>query len=125
MSSAYRYVNGIIDIQAEALYRRHMVDDKDPRIITPIPKLLLTRIDDYRFENRLPSRSEAIRRLIEAGLSKASTATPSGGGESGEPDKPAGSVAPAPKKPTERKAEPAAPLSKEAQIRALREQGAR
>jgi hypothetical protein len=52
-------------------------------------------------------------------------AKPSGGGESGEPDKPAGSVAPAPKKPTERKAEPAPPISKEAQIRALREQGAR
>jgi hypothetical protein len=32
---------------------------------------------------------------------------------------------PRPKKPTERRAEPAAPLSKEAQIRALREQGAR
>jgi len=45
-----------------------MADEKDPRIITPIPKPLLARIDDYRFGNRLPSRSEAIRRLIEAGL---------------------------------------------------------
>lgn len=29
---------------------------------------LLRRIDDFRFENRLPSRTEAIRRLIERGL---------------------------------------------------------
>jgi hypothetical protein len=29
---------------------------------------LLTAIDDYRFAQRMPSRAEAIRRLIEAGL---------------------------------------------------------
>ena len=29
---------------------------------------LLKRIDDYRYENRIPSRSEAMRRLIEDGL---------------------------------------------------------
>ena len=29
---------------------------------------LLARIDDFRFENRIASRSEAIRRLIEKGL---------------------------------------------------------
>jgi metal-responsive CopG/Arc/MetJ family transcriptional regulator len=29
---------------------------------------LLKRIDDYRYENRIPSRSEAMRRLIEKGL---------------------------------------------------------
>jgi len=29
---------------------------------------LLKRIDDFRFENRINSRSEAIRRLIEEGL---------------------------------------------------------
>ena len=34
---------------------------------------LLKRIDDYRYENRIPSRSEAIRQLIEEGFkSKAS-----------------------------------------------------
>jgi metal-responsive CopG/Arc/MetJ family transcriptional regulator len=31
-------------------------------------KDLLERIDDFRFENRINSRSEAIRRLIEEGL---------------------------------------------------------
>jgi metal-responsive CopG/Arc/MetJ family transcriptional regulator len=29
---------------------------------------LLKRIDDFRFGNRINTRSEAIRRLIEAGL---------------------------------------------------------
>ena len=29
---------------------------------------LLKRIEDYRFENRIPSRSEAIRQLIEEGI---------------------------------------------------------
>jgi len=95
-----------------------MVDEKDPRIITPIPKALLARIDDYRFEKRLPSRSEAIRQLIEAGLGKAQSGGPSGGGNPGTTKRPApGKRAPAPK------AKPL-PMSKEAQIRALREQGA-
>jgi metal-responsive CopG/Arc/MetJ family transcriptional regulator len=39
-----------------------------PRIITPIPRELLRAIEDYRFSNRLPSRAEAIRQLIELGL---------------------------------------------------------
>jgi hypothetical protein len=45
-----------------------MEDEKAPRIITPMPPALLQAIDDYRFANRLPSRAEAIRRLIELGL---------------------------------------------------------
>jgi len=39
-----------------------------PKILITFEDLLLTRIDDYRFENRINSRSEAIRQLIEAGL---------------------------------------------------------
>jgi len=31
---------------------------------------LLTRINDYRFENRIETRSEAIRLLVEKGLEK-------------------------------------------------------
>jgi metal-responsive CopG/Arc/MetJ family transcriptional regulator len=50
------------------VHRPPMENEKDPRIITPIPKELLARIDDYRFDERLPSRAEAIRRLIEVGL---------------------------------------------------------
>jgi metal-responsive CopG/Arc/MetJ family transcriptional regulator len=34
---------------------------------------LLKRVDDYRFENRINSRSEAIRNLIEAGLAESRT----------------------------------------------------
>jgi hypothetical protein len=99
--------------------------------VFPVKKVLnLTteqaeRIREYRFAHRIESENEAIRRLIDAGLGKTSTTKASGDGEPGEPDKPAGSVAPAPKKPTERKTEPAAPRSKLDQIRALREQGVR
>jgi hypothetical protein len=97
--------------------------ERIPLLMTPSE---VKALDDWAFANRIRSRGEAIRRLIEAGLSKTSTTTPSGGGEPGEPDKPAGSVAPAPKKPApERKAEPPAPRSKLDQIRVLREQGAR
>jgi hypothetical protein len=94
--------------------------------LVPLTSQMAEAISEYRHQQRISSENEAIRQLIAAGLSKASTATPSGGGEPGEPDKPAGSVVPAPKKPApERKAEPAAPRSKLDQIRALREQGAR
>jgi len=44
-----------------------MPTDK-PKIIFVMDKDLLKRIDDFRFENRIGSRSEAIRRLIEEGL---------------------------------------------------------
>jgi len=44
-----------------------MPTDK-PKILMTLEEDLLTRIDDYRFENRINSRSEAIRRLIEEGL---------------------------------------------------------
>lgn len=39
-----------------------------PTIIIVMEDDLLTRIDDFRFGNRINSRSEAIRRLIEEGL---------------------------------------------------------
>jgi hypothetical protein len=39
-----------------------------PKIILVMEDDLLTRIDDFRFGNRINSRSEAIRRLIEEGL---------------------------------------------------------
>jgi metal-responsive CopG/Arc/MetJ family transcriptional regulator len=44
-----------------------------PKIILVMEENLLTRIDDFRFENRINSRSEAIRRLIEAGLAASIT----------------------------------------------------
>lgn len=38
------------------------------RIITPMSKSLVQAIDDFRFSSRMPSRAEAIRRLIRLGL---------------------------------------------------------
>ena len=38
------------------------------RVVTLMRRQLIERIDDFRFTHRLPSRAEAIRQLIEAGL---------------------------------------------------------
>jgi len=46
-----------------------MPTDK-PKIIFVADKDLLERLDDFRFENRINSRSEAIRRLLEEALKK-------------------------------------------------------
>jgi hypothetical protein len=42
--------------------------EPDPRVILPIPPKLLREIDDYRWQNRIPSRAEAIRLLVKEGL---------------------------------------------------------
>ena len=41
-----------------------------PKILITFDDDLLKRIDDYRFENRINSRSEAIRCLINEALRK-------------------------------------------------------
>ena len=41
---------------------------KKPQILLTLDKDLLNRIEDFRFGNRIPTRSDAIRRLLEAGL---------------------------------------------------------
>ena len=46
-----------------------MPSDK-PKILFVMDKELMERIDDYRFNNRVNSRSEAVRQLIETGLKK-------------------------------------------------------
>jgi hypothetical protein len=38
------------------------------RIITPMGPALVASIDDYRFANRVPSRAEAMRTLLQRGL---------------------------------------------------------
>jgi metal-responsive CopG/Arc/MetJ family transcriptional regulator len=43
-----------------------------------MPKSLVKAVDDFRFSNRMPSRAEAIRRLIELGLA-AKRPEPEGG----------------------------------------------
>jgi len=46
-----------------------------PKIIMVLEKDLLEKIEDFRYSNRIPTRSEAIRILIEKGL-KASEKPP-------------------------------------------------
>ena len=46
------------------------------RFIILMPRELIERIDDFRFQQRLPSRSEAVRQLIEAGLRHAKPPKP-------------------------------------------------
>jgi metal-responsive CopG/Arc/MetJ family transcriptional regulator len=38
------------------------------RIIVPMPAELVRDLDDYRYSRRVPSRAEAIRRLLIAAL---------------------------------------------------------
>lgn len=38
------------------------------RVAIPMPRDLVHRIDEYRWRNRILSRAEAIRQLIERGL---------------------------------------------------------
>lgn len=44
-----------------------------PQILLTLDDDLLTLIDDYRYDNRIPSRSEAVRQLIKVSLSKQDT----------------------------------------------------
>ena len=41
-----------------------------PKIIFVADNELIERLDDFRFENRINSRSEAIRRLMDEALNK-------------------------------------------------------
>ena len=43
---------------------------KKPKVLITFDEHLLNRVDDFRFENRINTRSEAIRRLIDEGLKK-------------------------------------------------------
>lgn len=44
------------------------MSSKKPKILLIVNDELLERIDDYRYGNRIPTRSEAIRKLIEESL---------------------------------------------------------
>ena len=39
-----------------------------PKILFVMEKDLFERIEDFRFNNRIASRSDAVRQLIDAGL---------------------------------------------------------
>ena len=43
---------------------------KNPKILITLNNKLIDKVDDFRYENRIPSRSEAIRRLLGEALKK-------------------------------------------------------
>ena len=43
---------------------------QNPKVLITLNDKLIESVDDYRYENRIPSRSEAIRRLLEEALKK-------------------------------------------------------
>jgi metal-responsive CopG/Arc/MetJ family transcriptional regulator len=47
-----------------------------PKVLLTLEEKLIERVDDYRYDNRIPTRSEAIRRLIEEGLKVSKSPTP-------------------------------------------------
>jgi hypothetical protein len=51
-------------------------DELTERVIFPASKRMLEQINDYRFEHRCETKSEAIRRLVEAGLKAEEKAHP-------------------------------------------------
>src|SRR5437868_135800 len=102
-----------------------------PPTLYPVKKLIAITpeiaqaIEDYRFDNRLKTEAEAIRRLIEAGLGKARPGAPSGGVDPSGWRKPRSTGKAAAPRAPKTPAPKAAPTSKLEQIRALREHGAR
>jgi metal-responsive CopG/Arc/MetJ family transcriptional regulator len=45
-----------------------IMPSKKPKLLFVVDEDLLKQIDDFRFENRIHSRSEAVRQLIKRGL---------------------------------------------------------
>ena len=91
---------------------------------------LLDRIERWRLRQPVaPTKAAAIRYIIELGLDAVDKGqAPPGGSPPGSTRKPASpgkTATPRPKKPTASDRQATAAQTKEAQIRALREQGAR
>lgn len=69
---AWSYVIVKLDLNVAKRYKRHMADEiKTERITILFSPSELKTIDDWSFEQRIRSRGEAIRRLIELGLKAA------------------------------------------------------
>lgn len=43
---------------------------KKPQVLLTVDEDLLKKVEDYRYTNRIPSRSEAMRRLLKEALKK-------------------------------------------------------
>jgi metal-responsive CopG/Arc/MetJ family transcriptional regulator len=50
---------------------------KDPKIILQMPASMLEEVDDFRFANRIDSRAEAIRQLVQRSLDAVARTAPS------------------------------------------------
>lgn len=76
-ASASRITRGeSIDCSAIRKLRYGLGLGDSEAICTPMPQDLVARIDDFRYTGRVPSRAEAVRRLIEAGLTALSEKKP-------------------------------------------------
>jgi metal-responsive CopG/Arc/MetJ family transcriptional regulator len=51
-------------------YRGDMMAEPKKPILLYLDDEMLQKVDDYRFKNRIASRNEALRNLIEIGLEK-------------------------------------------------------
>jgi hypothetical protein len=113
-----------------AMARPKVLGENIRRLMISLPQQMAEAVDEYRFSQRIRTEADAIRQLIEAGLKGAQVAPPGASGGSSKPGGDAerqGSGNSPPKAPA-RKPAPrakAAAMSKEAQLRALREQGSR
>ena len=65
----------VVDNKSRIKYISLMPTNK-PKVLITLDDDLMERIDDFRYGNRIPSRSEAIRRLIEEALKKYQTEKP-------------------------------------------------
>jgi len=74
LSGRYIYINSdILDVNVYldiiSIFRIvHSMNIKSSRILVDLPRELLRAVEDYRYSQRIPSRAEALRRLIEKGL---------------------------------------------------------
>ncbi|HUV58512.1 MAG TPA: hypothetical protein VMW09_00175 [Desulfatiglandales bacterium] len=48
----------------------YFMPTEKPKILMVLDNDLLEKIEDFRYSNRIPTRSEAIRRLLEEALKK-------------------------------------------------------
>ncbi len=60
----------LIDSHFSFDYIINIMPTDKPKILLTIDKDLLEKVEDFRFENRINTRSEAIRRLLKEGLTK-------------------------------------------------------
>lgn len=64
---------------ADVQYHYVMTEDPITRLHITLPASEVAAIEEFRFANRIPTRAEAIRRLIEMGLKAAKSADKSTG----------------------------------------------